>query len=149
MCIFSNFREKNAPLLLGSSWFHVISMYICVHTHKFQLKLCKIMAMCKWGDCEIRVINNKYACPIWKDLEKLIFQNHNRGIILFDSHFLVYEWIKAIKMPSLKRKRKKRRKNITHAYIICRGKLFSLSQVLTPTLCKYEEWNKKNRDELR
>lgn len=110
MYIFSNFREKNAPLLLGSSWFHVICMCICVHTHKFQLKLCKIMAMCKWGDCEIRVINNKYACPIWKDLEKLIFQNHNRGIILFDSHFLVYEWIKANWNAFIKEKKKKKKK---------------------------------------
>lgn len=27
------------------------------------------MAMWRWGGCEIRVINNKYAGPTWKDLK--------------------------------------------------------------------------------
>lgn len=37
------------------------------------------MAMCKWGDCEIRVINNEYVCLIWKDLKKMKIQNLNMG----------------------------------------------------------------------
>lgn len=49
------------------------------------------MAMCKCGDCEIKVINNEYACLIWKDLEKMIIQNHNMGTTLFNAHFWVFE----------------------------------------------------------
>lgn len=49
------------------------------------------MATCKWGDCEIRDINNEYGCPIWKDLKKMKIQNPNMGTTLFNAHFWVFE----------------------------------------------------------
>lgn len=90
------------------------------------------MATCKWGDCEIRDINNEYGCPIWKDLEKMKIQNPNMGTTLFNAHFWVFEWIKANWNAFIKEKRKNKKKKYgTCIYYLQRQILFPVSEALT------------------